>query len=271
MYQKCVECAKHIRSIIGDFSPETAIVLGSGLGSFADNINVKFAVYYKDITDFPISTVKGHNGRFLFGTYKDKSIAIAQGRVHLYEGYSPAEAVMPIRVLKLLGVKALILTNAAGGINKSFKQGDLMLISDHISLFAGSPLTGANIDELGPRFPDMSEVYDRELQKAAKSVAKSAGIDLKEGIYAQVKGPQYETPAEVRALEILGADAVGMSTAIEAIAARHCSMRICGISAITNMAAGINSHPLDHSEVIKTSKAIEKDFNTLVCGIIDRI
>ncbi|MBO4693288.1 MAG: purine-nucleoside phosphorylase [Clostridia bacterium] len=271
MYQKCLACVKKIKGIIGDFVPETAVVLGSGLGGFAEGIDVKFSVNYADIPGFPVSTVKGHVGKLLFGFYNKKPIVAAQGRVHCYEGYTPAEAVIPVRVLKLLGADTIILTNAAGGINENLNPGDFMLITDHISFFADSPLTGKNIDEFGVRFPDMSAVYDRKLIDIALSEAKKLKIELKEGIYAQVKGPQYETPAEIVALSRLGAQAVGMSTAIEAIAAKHAGMRVCGISLITNMAAGIWKKPLSHNEVIESSEKAQADFCHLLQAIIGRI
>lgn len=271
MYSKCLACTESIKKTIGDFCPETALVLGSGLGGFALSTDVKFSVDYSSLPGFPVSTVPGHCGKFLFGLYGGKPVAIAQGRVHLYEGYLPEEAVMPVRVLKLLGAKTLILTNAAGGINSSLNPGDVMLINDHISLFVKSPLAGENADEFGARFPDMTEVYDRQLQNVAVSAAKKCGVNLKTGVYAQVEGPQYETPAEIRALENLGADAVGMSTAIEAIAARQCGIRVCGLSVITNMAAGKNKRPLSHDEVIETAKKTETDLFTLIGGIIGEI
>ena len=271
MYRKCLNCAGSIKKNIGEFKPEIAVVLGSGLGFFSDSIDVKFSLNYSDIPGFPISTVKGHSGKFLFGYYGGRAVAVAKGRVHCYEGYSAAEAVMPIRVLRLLGAETVILTNAAGGINDSFNPGDIMLIRDHISLFIDSPLIGANIDELGARFPDMSGVYEPRLKKCASSVAKSLEITLKEGVYAQLKGPQYETPAEIKALEVLGADAVGMSTAVEAIAAVHAGMKVCGISVITNMAAGKTKSPLSHKEVIENSKKAEKNFCRLLDGIVKSI
>ena len=195
---------------------------------------------------------------------------MSEGRVHYYEGYSAADTVLPIRVLRLLGVKTVILTNAAGGVNKSFNAGDIMLITDHISLFAKSPLIGPNVDEFGTRFPDMSRVYDSELQNIALSAAEHTGIDLKQGVYAQVTGPQYESPAEVRALRALGADAVGMSTVAEAIAAKHAGMRICGLSVIANMAVGINQKPLNHKEVMETSKTAEKGLSALISAIMSK-
>lgn len=271
MYQKCLTCAESIKKTIGDFKSEIAVVLGSGLGAFGEAIDAEFTVDYKDIEGFPVSTVAGHKGKFIFGNYGGKRVAVLQGRVHCYEGYSAADAALPVRVLRLLGAHTLILTNAAGGINSGFKPGDIMLITDHISLFAESPLKGPNIDKFGTRFPDMSAVYDGELKNLALSVAARNGIDLKTGVYVQLKGPQYESPAEVRALGILGADAVGMSTVGEAIAAKHAGMRICGLSVIANTAVGINTKPLSHKEVIDVSKSAEKGFCTLVGGIIESI
>ena len=271
MYKRCLGCAEYIKSIIGDFVPETAVILGSGLGGFCEKIGVKFSVDFKDIKGFPASTVNGHKGRLLFGTYCGKNVAIAEGRVHLYEGYSAAETVIPVRVLKLLGVKNIILTNAAGGINKDLKPGDIMMICDHISLFTDSPLSGVNIEEFGTRFPDMTSVYDGELGSIASAAAYQAKTVLKTGVYAQLRGPQYETPAEIRALLTLGADAVGMSTVAEAIAARHCGLRVCAFSVITNMAAGINKSPLSHSEVIEGSKKAQGALFAVIGGIINGI
>ena len=268
MYRKCLACAEFIKKIIGDFKPEIAVILGSGLGGFSRTINVEFTVDYKDIPGFPVSAVSGHNGRLIFGTCAGKRIVEAEGRVHYYEGYTAAETAMPVRVLKLLGAKTVILTNAAGGINNDFKPGNIMLFEDHISLFAESPLSGKNIDEFGTRFPDMTAVYDAELKNIAVAAATRLGIELKSGVYAQVKGPQYETPAEIRVLELLGADAVGMSTAAEAIAARHAGMRVCALSVITNMAAGKSTGALNHTEVIESSKRAEKDFSALLGEII---
>ncbi|MBO4733317.1 MAG: purine-nucleoside phosphorylase [Clostridia bacterium] len=271
MYNRCVNHVEIIRGIIGDFTPETAVVLGSGLGGFAKEINVEFTVDYKNISGFPVSTVAGHTGRFLFGTYAGKRIAAAEGRIHYYEGYTSAETAIPVRVFKLLGAKNVILTNAAGGINNGFCPGDIMLFEDHISLFAESPLSGKNIDEFGTRFPDMTAVYDAELKNVAVAAAMRLGIELKSGVYAQVKGPQYETPTEIRALERLGADAVGMSTVTEAIAARHAGMRVCALSVITNMAAGKNAGVLNHTEVIEISKRAGKVFCALLGEIIKNI
>ena len=271
MYERCLAYAESIRKITGGFTAQTAAILGSGLGGFTDGMKVEYSVDYKDIPGFPVSTVPGHRGRFVFGLLNGKAVAAAQGRLHCYEGYTPAEAVIPVRVFKLLGVKNVILTNAAGAVNSGFNTGELMLITDHIALFAESPLTGKNYGEFGVRFPDMSEVYSRDLINAALSAAGDLKITLRQGVYAQLKGPQYETPAEIRALSVLGADAVGMSTAIEAIAAKHAGMRVCGISSITNMAAGICGGHLSHEEVIKNSAAVQKDFCALLGALIERI
>ena len=271
MYQRCVSCADYIKNVIGDFVPETAVVLGSGLGGFAGKIDVLFTVEYKDIPGFPVSTVSGHRGRFLFGICAGKKIAVAEGRVHTYEGYSSAESVIPVRVFKLLGVKNLILTNAAGGINKDFKPGDIMLITDHIGFFIDSPLKGANIEEFGTRFPDMTNAYDKELRSLALRSAEGCGIKLKQGVYAQLKGPQYETPAEVTALSVLGADAVGMSTAIETVAACHAGLKVCGFSVIANVAVNIESKPLSHNEVVENSKKAEGDLCKLLSSVISEI
>ncbi len=232
-----------------DFVPRVAIVLGSGLGALADEISIRAVVDYNDIPDFPISTVEGHKGRFVFGYIGSTPVVIMQGRVHYYEGYDMEKVVLPIRIMKLLGAEILMLTNAAGGIGFDLDPGDLMIIKDHISFFVPSPLRGKNIEELGVRFPDMTNVYDRELIDIIKKKAGDSGVFLKEGIYAQTCGPNFETPAEIKLLEKLGADAVGMSTVCEAIAAKHCGMRVCGISCISNLAAGMTDEPLSHKDV----------------------
>lgn len=244
--------------------PKIALILGSGLGSFADRIDVKATLDYAEIPGFPVSTVAGHAGRFVFGYCDGVPVVAMQGRVHMYEGYTPQEAVMPIRLLKLLGIRVLVLTNAAGGIQQGGQAGDLMLITDHISSFVPSPLRGQNLDELGVRFPDMSEVYSKRLNQIIRDAAASEDIPLKEGVYLQTPGPQYETPAEIRMFRALGADAVGMSTAIEAIAARHCGMEVCGISCITNLAAGISPHPLSHEEVKAAGEKVAPQFEKLI-------
>ena len=244
--------------------PAVGIVLGSGLGNFADRAEIVSEIPYEDIPCFPRSTVEGHKGRFVFGKIGNTPVVIMQGRVHYYEGYPMEDVIMPARIMGLLGIKTLLLTNAAGGVNKGFSAGDLMLIKDHISCFVPNPLIGKNLSELGTRFPDMSEVYDRELSGRIKACAESLGTKLKEGVYCQLTGPSYETPAEIKMLSVLGADAVGMSTAVEAIAARHMGVRVCGISLITNMAAGISEVPLSHEEVKEAADKAEVKFGALV-------
>ena len=234
-YEKLMKCYECVQQKIS-FRPELALILGSGLGDYADTMEVVETLDYHDIEGFPVSTVPGHKGRFVFGYAGGVPIVAMQGRVHFYEGYRPQDVVLPVRLMKLMGAKVLFLTNAAGGINRSFSAGDLMLITDHISMSVPSPLIGENIEELGVRFPDMSEVYSRRLQKIVENAAVTAGVPLRRGVYIQTTGPQYETPSEIRAYERLGADAVGMSTAIEAIAARHAGMEICGISCINKSA-----------------------------------
>ncbi|MBP0971370.1 MAG: purine-nucleoside phosphorylase [Oscillospiraceae bacterium] len=254
-----------------DFKPEIALVLGSGLGGFAEKIDVKQTLDYKDIPDFPVSTVWGHAGKFVFGYCDGVPVAVMQGRVHMYEGYTPQEAVLPLRLLHRLGARVLFLTNAAGGIQPGMKAGEFMLITDQISSFVPSPLRGENIDELGVRFPDMSAIYSARLQKIIRKVAVNADIPLKEGVYVQTAGPAYESPAEIRMFRLLGADAVGMSTAIEAIAARHCGMEICGVSCISNLAAGISPHPLSHEEVKEAADKAAPQFEQLVRQSITEI
>ena len=246
------------------FQPEIALVLGSGLGGFAEKIEVKETLPYASIPDFPVSTVAGHAGKFVFGYCDGVPVAVMQGRVHMYEGYTPQEAVLPIRLLHMLGAKVLFLTNAAGGIQPGMHAGEFMLITDQISTFVPSPLRGQNLDALGVRFPDMSEVYSRRLNQIIRKIAVNAEIPLKEGVYIQTAGPAYESPAEIRMFRMLGADAVGMSTAIEAIAARHCGMEICGVSCISNLAAGISPHPLTHEEVKEAGDKAAPQFEQLV-------
>lgn len=248
--------------------PEIAIILGSGLGSLADLITDKVEIPYEIIPGFPVTTVAGHEGKLIAGNLRGKRVLAMKGRFHYYEGNEMDSVVYPIRVFKKLGIEKIIVTNAAGGVNKEFKPGDLMLITDHIGLFCVNPLRGENPDELGPRFPDMTMAYDREVQKLALNCAEKAGIELKTGIYCYCKGPSYESPAEIRAIRVLGADAVGMSTVPEVIAARHMGMKILGISCITNMAAGILDQPLDHKEVMETGKMVERKFSGLVSEIV---
>ena len=263
VYDKLNNCLECVRKQT-DFVPKVAIVLGSGLGNFAERAEIVSEIPYEDIPCFPRSTVEGHKGRFVFGKIGKTPVVIMQGRVHYYEGYPMEDVIMPARIMGLLGIKTLLLTNAAGGVNKGFSAGDLMLIKDHISCFVPNPLIGKNLSELGTRFPDMSEVYDRELSGRIKACAENLGTELKEGVYCQLTGPSYETPAEIKMLSVLGADAVGMSTAVEAIAARHMGVRVCGISLITNMAAGISEVPLSHEEVKEAADKAEVKFGALV-------
>jgi len=268
MLKKIDQTVEFLKSRI-DCTPEIAIILGSGLGKLAEVIKDAKVIPYGEIPNFPETTVIGHEGKLIFGKVRNRNVVAMKGRFHYYEGNDIDTVVYPVRVFKRLGIGNLIVTNAAGGINTSFKPGDLMLITDHISLFCENPLRGENIDELGPRFPDMTMAYDRDLQKLALESAARLGIDLKTGVYSYCKGPSYESPAEIRALRNLGADAVGMSTVPETIAARHMGMRILGISCITNMAAGILDKPLNHEEVMETGKLVEKKFTELVSEIID--
>jgi purine-nucleoside phosphorylase len=248
--------------------PRIGLILGSGLGVLADEIEEADVIPYEKIPHFPVSTVEGHAGRLVIGRLKGQAVIAMQGRFHLYEGY-PLEAVtFPIRVMKRLGVETALITNAAGGINESFRAGDLMLIRDHINFMFRNPLVGPNDPELGDRFPDMTEAYDADLRRLAKGVAEKLGIDLKEGVYAAMLGPSYETPAEIRMLRTVGGDAVGMSTVPEVIVARHAGIRVLGISCIANMAAGILPQPLSHEEVMETAERVKETFLRLVKGIL---
>lgn len=249
--------------------PQIAVILGSGLGPLVDSIEHRIEIDYTDIPGFPHTTVEGHAGRLVFGVLGGKRILAMKGRFHYYEGWEISQVIFHIRVFKLMGISNLIVTNAAGGINTSFAPGDLMLITDHISLFAPSPLRGLNQAEFGTRFPDMCNAYDKDTISMARDVAQNWGISMKEGIYAFAQGPMFETPAEIRALRILGADAVGMSTVPEVITARHCGMKVLGISCITNMAAGVMGQKLNHEEVMETARNVEKNFAGLVTGIIE--
>lgn len=247
-----------------DFIPEVGIVLGSGLGGFVRLVDRNAEVPYASLPDFPVSTVAGHACKLIFGYVRSVPVVVMQGRVHYYEGYSMEQVVSPIRLMGLLGAKKLLLTNAAGGVNTSFTPGDLMLITDHISAFVPSPLRGENPEELGPRFPDMSRVYDGEMSRAVLKAGERLGQKLQQGVYLQWQGPNYETPAEIRMFRALGADAVGMSTVCEAIAARHMGLRVCAVSCITNMACGILPQPLSHEEVQQTASSVEDKFQALV-------
>lgn len=264
--QKCYECFKAKIN----FVPDIALILGSGLGDYADTIKQEAVLEYKDIEGFPVSTVAGHKGRFVFGYVGDVKVVVMQGRVHYYEGYSMEDVVLPVRLMKLMGAKVLFLTNASGGVNFNYSAGDFMLISDQICI-APSPLIGENLDELGPRFPDMSNIYDRELRKTVRDTAASLGIKLQEGVYIQLTGPNYESPAEIRMVRTLGADAVGMSTACEAIAANHCGLKTVGISCVSNLACGMTDKPLSHAEVQETADKAAPLFRQLVTESIKNI
>ena len=270
VYEKLQNCLKSVREKT-DFVPEIALILGSGLGEYAEEINVSAIIDYKDIEGFPVSTVAGHKGRFIFGYVNEVPVVIMQGRVHYYEGYPMTDVVLPTRLMGLLGAKTLFLTNASGGINKAFKPGDFMLIKDHIASFVPSPLIGENMDKLGTRFPDMSDIYRKELREVIKEAAKEENIALQEGVYMQLTGPAYESPSEVKMCGILGADAVGMSTACEAVAANHMGMKVCGISCITNMACGISEQPLSHKEVQETADRVAVLFKKLITASITKL
>ncbi len=256
-------CVEAIRKRT-DFVPQIAFVLGSGLGGFARLIEKHTEISYSEIQGFPVSTVSGHEGKYIFGTLNGVKLVCMQGRVHCYEGYSSNDVVLPIRVMGMLGAKVLFLTNASGGISENLKAGDFMLITDHISSLIKSPLIGPNEESIGTRFPDMSEVYNKRLSEIIRRTASEVGVSLKEGVYIQTTGPNYETPAEIRAYKTLGADAVGMSTACEAIAARHMGMLVCAVSCISNLAAGISKNPLTHKEVKETADRVAPLFERLV-------
>lgn len=269
-YEKLLKCLACVREKT-DFVPKLALILGSGLGDFGSRVEVHSVVEYKDIEGFPTSTVVGHKGRFIFGHVRGVPVVVMQGRVHYYEGYSMEDVVLPVRLMGLLGAETLFLTNAAGGVSFNFSPGDLMLIRDQISCFVPSPLIGENAEKLGLRFPDMSHIYDPALCGIIRQTAASSGVPLKEGVYLQLTGPQYESPAEIRMCRALGADAVGMSTACEAIAARHMGLRVCGVSCVSNMAAGMSGKPLTHEEVQETANLVAAKFTALVSNAIAAI
>ena len=261
--EKITAAAEYIRSKT-DFCPTIGLVLGSGLGDFADTREEAVRIPYGEIPYFPISTAPGHAGNLVIGKRCGQVVAALQGRFHYYEGHSMQAITFPIRVMAQLGVKNLVLTNAAGGANASYNPGTLMLISDHINYSFDNPLIGPNLDKFGPRFPDVSDLYSKELRSVVKERAASAGIRLEEGVYMMFTGPNYETPAEVRMAQILGADAVGMSTAPEALVGGHCGMRVLGISCITNHAAGVTDQKLDHSEVVEVANRVHDTFQKLL-------
>ncbi len=267
LYDKLKSVYEDLRRKI-DFKPELAITLGSGLGRLADIVEIEEEISYQDIEGFPVSTAPGHKGRFVFAHIHGVPTVIMQGRVHRYEGYSAADTVLPTRLMGMMGAKTLIVTNACGGVNKDFRIGDLMIIRDHIAQFVESPLIGPNINQLGVRFPDMTEVYNKELSDRIEKIAKEKNLSVKNGVYCQFSGPAYETAAEVKMAGILGADAVGMSTAIEAMAARHMGMNVCGISLITNLATGISEVELSEQEVIDEGEKASEYFIDLVLDFI---
>lgn len=270
LLKKINEAKEYIQNKLG-YTPELALILGSGLGVLGEEVEDKTVIDYKDITNFPVSTVEGHKSRFVFGTMNGRRVAVMQGRFHYYEGYKIQETVFPIWVMRALGIKKLIVTNAAGGINTSFEPGDLMLIKDHINFACINPLIGPNLEEFGVRFPDMSAAYSPRMMEIARKCAESHNVKIKEGVYMYLTGPNYETPAEIRAFRTIGADAVGMSTVPEVIAANHSGMEVLGISCITNMAAGILDQPLNHQEVMDTAERVRVNFTALVKSIIGNI
>lgn len=269
MYTKINEAAAYIQSVYSG-KIDLAIVLGSGLGPLADEIENPVIIDYKDIPHYPVSTLVGHAGQLIIGTLSGKTVLAMKGRFHYYEGHDIDTVVLPIRVFKKLGIENLILTNACGGIREDLNPGQIMLITDHIGFYCPSPLRGPNYDEFGPRFKDMTEVYSKKIGAIAKDVASDNNISLAQGVYAFFKGPMYESPAEILAYKALGADTVGMSTVPEAIVARHCGMTTLGISLITNKAAGLGNSELSHSEVVEAANAAEKNLVTLVSGIVEK-
>lgn len=270
LVEKIRESSEFIKKQI-TIEPEVGLILGSGLGVLADEIEDAVKISYHDIPNFPVSTVEGHKGQLVIGSLEGKKVIAMQGRFHYYEGYSQQEVTFPVRVMKALGVKKMIVTNAAGGVNTSFEPGDLMIIDDHINFMFDNPLIGPNHEELGVRFPDMSQSYSKELVGKAEKVAKELQIDVKNGVYAAFTGPVYETPAEIRMIRTIGGDAVGMSTVPEVIAANHAGIKVLGISCITNMAAGILPQPLSHAEVIETTNLVQAKFLSLVKGIVKEL
>lgn len=270
VYEMVERCYESIKDRI-PFQPQVALILGSGLGDYGDHIEVVSTLDYHDIEGFPVSTVSGHKGRFLFGYVGKVPVVCMQGRVHYYEGYPIQQVVLPTRLMRRMGAEVLFLTNAAGSVNFDYEAGDFMMITDQISNMVPSPLIGENADELGVRFPDMSEIYDKDLRELIRAAAKEIGVNLREGVYMQLTGPNFETPAEVRMCRILGADACGMSTACEAIAANHMGMKICGISCISNLGCGMSDEPLSDEDVKITANRVAPLFRALVTGTIEKI
>lgn len=268
--EKLERCYESFKSKI-DFKPEIALILGSGLGGLADEIDVKAVLDYNEIEGFPLSTVPGHKGRFVFGYIDNVPMVIMQGRVHYYEGYCMSDVVLPTRLMKKMGAKVLFLTNASGAANPDFSAGDFMLITDQIANFVPSPLIGANFESLGTRFPDMSEIYSKKLRNIVKKTAEELNIKLREGVYIQLTGPNFESPSEVKMCRMLGADAIGMSTACEAIAANHAGMKTVGISCVANLGCGLTDTPLTHKEVIEASDKAAPLFKKLIRASVKNI
>ena len=270
-YQQYQQSAAALADRLGDFRPEVLLILGSGLGSLGDQVEQPLVVPYAQVPHMKRSTAPDHKGQFVFGRLSGRNVAVMQGRLHTYEGWSFADVSYPVRVLRLLGAKTLLVTNAAGAVNTAFSAGDIMMITDHIKLFGVSPLCGANLDEFGPRVPDVSAVYTPALRKAAREAAQALEIPLREGVYMYFPGPQFETPAEVRMARILGADAVGMSTVPETIVAAHCGMQVLGFTLCTNMAAGVLDQPLSGEEVLEAAEAARPRFTSLVKACLERV
>lgn len=270
VYEKLNRCYESMKNKL-PFTPQVALILGSGLGNYAERFQEEGVIDYREIEGFPVSTVPGHKGRFIFAHVEGTPVVMMQGRVHYYEGYPMSDVVLPVRLMRKMGAKVLFLTNAAGGVNFDFAPGDFMLIRDQIASFVPSPLLGANVEEWGARFPDMSHIYDEDLQKIIRSSASQMGLKLQEGVYLQLTGPAYESPAEIRMCRALGADAVGMSTACEAVAANHMGYKICGISCISNLASGMTQQPLSHKEVQETADRMAVQFEELVTRSIGKM
>lgn len=270
LYERIMDAVGFIKKNC-PLAPRVGVVLGSGLGGFADSIGSAIAIAYADVPHFKSASVAGHAGRLVLGKIGPTTVAILQGRIHYYEGHDIGDVVFPVRVLAKLGIQSLLLTNAAGGLNREWQPGDLMVIRDHINLMGLNPLRGANDERLGPRFPDMSAVYDPAFQDIIAAALAEDGRTARRGVYLALSGPSYETPAEIRMLAALGADAVGMSTVPEAICARHMGLRVAGISCITNLAAGLSAQPLSHQEVTETGEKVKNDFIRLLSRVIPRL
>ncbi|MBT4791171.1 MAG: purine-nucleoside phosphorylase [Halobacteriovoraceae bacterium] len=271
MFDRIIKTSDFIKDKMGQASPKVGIVLGSGLGDFADKIQDSIEIPYDEIPNFPKTTVKGHKGRLVIGKVQNTQVAVFQGRFHFYEGYQLEDVILPVRVLKYIGVNNLILTNAAGGINSNYIPGDLVYLTDHLNLTGNSPLIGPNDERLGVRFPDMTEAYNPQLNQLLKQTADELSIDLKSGVYAGVLGPAYETPAEINMLHIMGADMVGMSTVPEVIAANHINLKVCAISCITNLAAGIGHEKLSHDDVKEVANMAMNKFTLLIEKVVKKM